>query len=131
MTAFASGLLGSMMITLHKNATNTLAVRAQIQQSSGTDGELSTQFGISRTIVQRWKHRDSVADRSHALQRLQTTLNVWQEELVAYLRSQVRLPLDDLRSVAHESIHPTIGRSSLHRLLARSGVNQLPKLSPE
>ena len=64
-----------MMITLHKNATTTPAVRAQIQQSSGTDGELAAQFGISRTTVQRWKHRDSVADRSHTPHRLQTTLN--------------------------------------------------------
>ncbi len=120
-----------MMITLHKNATTTPAVRAQIQQSSGTDSELSTQFGISRKIVQRWKHRDSVADRSHSPHRLQTTLNAGQEELVVYLRSEVRLPLDDLLSVVHEFIHPTIGRSSLHRLLVRRGVDQLPKLSPE
>jgi hypothetical protein len=33
-----------MMITLHKNATTTPAVRAQIQQSSGTDSEVAAQF---------------------------------------------------------------------------------------
>ena len=120
-----------MMITLHKNATTTPAVRAQIQQSSGTDGELAAQFGISRTTVQRWKHRDSVADRSHTPHRLQTTLNAGQEELVVYLRSQLRLPLDDLLSVVREFIHPTMGRSSLHRLLVRRGVDKLPKPSPE
>ena len=120
-----------MMITLHKNATTTPAVRAHIQQSSGTDGELAAQFGISRTTVQRWKHRDSVADRSHTPHRLQTTLNAGQEELVVYLRSQLRLPLDDLLSVVREFIHPTMGRSSLHRLLVRRGVDKLPKPSPE
>jgi hypothetical protein len=120
-----------MMITLHKNATTTPAVRAQIQQSSGTDSEVAAQFSISRTTVQRWKHRDSVADRSHTPHRLQTTLNAGQEELVVYLRSRLQLPLDDLLSVGREFIHPTMGRSSLHRLLVRRGVDQLPKPSPE
>ncbi len=49
-----------MVIALHKNATATPAVRAQIQQSSATEGELAAQYSISRTTVQRWKHRDSV-----------------------------------------------------------------------
>jgi response regulator of citrate/malate metabolism len=44
-----------MMIALHKNATTTPAVRAQIQQSSATEGELAAQYSISRTTVQRWK----------------------------------------------------------------------------
>ena len=120
-----------MMITLHKNATTTPAVRAQIQQSSASEYELAEQYGISRTTVQRWKHRDSVEDRSHTPHRLQTTLNAGQEELVVYLRKQLRLPLDDLLAVVREFVHPTMGRSSLHRLLVRRGVDQLPKPSPE
>ncbi len=106
-------------------------MRAQILQSSGTDSEVSAQFGISRPTVQRWKHRDSVADRSHTPHRLQTALNAGQEELVVYLRSQLRLPLDDLLAVVREFIHPTVGRSTLHRLLVRRGVDQLPKPSPD
>jgi transposase InsO family protein len=120
-----------MMIALHKNATTTPAVRAQIQQSSASEYELAQQYSISRTTVQRWKHRDSVEDRSHTPHRLQTTLNAGQEELVVYLRKQLRLPLDDLLAVVREFVHPTMGRSSLHRLLVRRGVDQLPKPSPE
>ena len=120
-----------MKITLHKNATTTPAVRAQIQQSSASESELAAQYGISRTTVQRWKDRDSVEDRSHTPHRLQTTLNAGQEELVVYLRRQLRMPLDDLLSVVREFIHPTMGRSSLHRLLVRRGVDKLPKPSPE
>jgi transposase InsO family protein len=120
-----------MMIALHKNATTTPAVRAQIQQSSASEYELAEQYGISRTTVQRWKHRDCVEDRSHTPHRLQTTLNAGQEELVVYLRKQLRLPLDDLLAVVREFVHPTMGRSSLHRLLVRRGVDQLPKPSPE
>jgi transposase InsO family protein len=120
-----------MMIALHKNATTTPAVRAQIQQSSASEYELAEQYGISRTTVQRWKRRNSVEDRSHTPHRLQTTLNAGQEELVVYLRKQLRLPLDDLLSVVREFIHPEMGRSSLHRLLVRRGVDKLPKPSPE
>jgi hypothetical protein len=95
-----------MMIALHKNATTTPAVRAQIQQSSAREYELAEQYGISRTTVQRWKHRNSVEDRRHTPHWLQTTLNAGQEELVVYLRKQLRLPLDDLLSVVREFIHP-------------------------
>ena len=35
-----------MMITLHKKATTTPAVRAQIQQSSASEYELAQQYGI-------------------------------------------------------------------------------------
>ena len=43
-----------MKITLHKNATTTPAVRAQIQQSSASAYELAAQYGTIRTNVQRW-----------------------------------------------------------------------------
>lgn len=120
-----------MMIALHKNATTAPAVRAQIQQSSASESELAARYGISRTTVQRWKDRDSVEDRSHTPHRLQTTLNAGQEELVVYLRKQLHMPLDDLLSVVREFIYPTMGRSSLHRLLVRRGIDKLPKPSPE
>ncbi len=70
-------------------------------------------------------------DRSHTPHRLQTTLNARQEELVFYLRKQLRLPLDYLLAVVREFIHPTMGHSSLHRLLVRRGVDKLPKPSTE
>lgn len=40
------------------------------------------------------------------------------------------MPLDDLLSVIKEFIHPLMGRSSLHRLLVRRGVDKLPKPAP-
>jgi hypothetical protein len=101
------------------------------QQSSASEYELAEQYGISRTTVQRWKHRDSFEDRSHTPHWLQTTLNAAQEELVIYLRKQLRLSLDDLLAVVREFVHPTMGLSSLHRFLVRRGVDQLPKPSPE
>jgi hypothetical protein len=57
---------------------------------------------------------------------LQTTLNAAQEELVLYLRTWLRLPLDDLLAVVRELIEPKMSRLALHRLLLRRGCSRLP-----
>ncbi len=44
-----------------------------------------------------------------------------------YLRSKLRLPLDDLLAVTREFIAPKMGRSALDRMLRRHGVSKLPK----
>ena len=115
-----------MQIRLHKNATTTPAVRAAIQQASGTISELAEQFHVSPRTIARWKARDGVHDASHTPHRLQTTLNAAQEELVIYLRTHLRLPLDDLLAVIHEFIEPAMSRSALDRLLRRRGHSRLP-----
>jgi hypothetical protein len=50
-----------------------------------------------------------------------------QEEIVVYLRTHLRLSLDDLLAVVREFIEPTMSRSGLDRLLRRRGVNRLPE----
>jgi transposase InsO family protein len=116
-----------MLIALHKNATTTPATRRAIQQSTGSDGELAEQFNVGRSTIRKWRKRDGVQDASHTPHRLQTTLNAGQEELVVYLRKQLRLPLDDLLAVVHEFIEPSMSRSALARLLRRRGVSSLPE----
>jgi transposase InsO family protein len=122
-----------MIIALHKNATTTPATRAAIQSAVGSDYELARQFGVGRDTIRRWRKRDTVQDASHTPHRLQTTLNAWQEELVAYLRSAVLLPLDDLLAVIHEFLEPDLSRSALMRLLKRRGLSRLPtpKVDPK
>jgi len=115
-----------MLITLHKNATTTPAIRAAIQQASGSDYALARQFNVSRDTIRKWRKRDTVADGSHTAHRLQTTLNAAQEELVIYLRTQLLLPLDDLLAVVREFIEPAMSRSALDRLLRRRGHSRLP-----
>ena len=115
-----------MLISLHKNATTTPATRLALQQASGTDRELAQQYGIGIRTVRKWRGRTTVHDASHTAHRLQTTLNAGQEELVIYLRSQLRLPLDDLLAVVREFIEPAMSRSALDRLLRRRGYSRLP-----
>ena len=117
-----------MLIQLHKNATTTPAIRAAIQNSSGTVNELAERFGVSHMTIRKWRSRTTTDDGSHTAHRLQTTLNAGQEELVIYLRTQLRLSLDDLLSVVREFIEPKMSRSALDRLLRRRGHSRLPAL---
>jgi transposase InsO family protein len=115
-----------MLINLHKNATTTPATRLAIQQAHGSEVELAQRFGVGRDTIRKWRHRSTVTDGSHTPHRLQTTLNAGQEEIVVYLRRQLRLSLDDLLAVVREFIEPAMSRSALDRLLRRRGVNRLP-----
>ena len=99
-----------MQIRLHKNATATSAVRAAIQQASGTLTDLAEQFHVSPRTLARWKARDGVHDASHTPHWLQTTLNAVQEERVIHLRTHPYLPLDDLLAVIHEFIESAMSR---------------------
>lgn len=120
------GPVNNMLISLHKNATTTPAIRAAIQNATGSDYELARQFSLSRDTIRKWRKRDTVHDASHTAHRLQTTLNAGQEELVIYLRTQLLLPLDDLLAVVKEFIEPDMSRSALDRLLRRRGHSRLP-----
>ncbi|WP_224421414.1 helix-turn-helix domain-containing protein, partial [Modicisalibacter tunisiensis] len=53
-----------MDIKLHKQATTTPKVRAEIQAapSSITDSELARQYGVSPATIRRWRYRDDVHD---------------------------------------------------------------------
>jgi transposase InsO family protein len=115
-----------MRIALHKNATTTPATRRAIQKATGSDYELAERFGVGRDTIRKWRKREGTHDASHTPHRLQTTLNAAQEELVVYLRVQLRLPLDDLLAVVREFVEPAMSRSALNRLLCRRGQGRLP-----
>lgn len=126
-----------MQVRLHKNATTTPKTRAMIQASDLPMTVLAERLGVTVETVARWKHRDSVEDRSHTPHRLQTTLSPEQEVIVLILRKTLGLSLDDLLAVVHEFLHPTITRSALHRMLKRHGVStreassaDQPKIKP-
>lgn len=46
-----------MWIAMHNNATTTLATRLALQQASGTDRELTQQYGIGVDTVRKWRHK--------------------------------------------------------------------------
>jgi len=63
-----------MLIHHHKQATTTPKVRAAIQASGEPASVLADRFATTEQTVYKWRHRDSVHDRSHPPHQLQTTL---------------------------------------------------------
>ena len=58
-----------MDIKLHKQATTTPKIRAEIQAapSSITNSELARRYGVATATIRRWRYRDDVYDRPHTL----------------------------------------------------------------
>ncbi len=119
-----------MLITLHKNARTTPAIRAEIAASNESTRALAKRFGVSELTIAKWRKRASVNDLPHTPHRLQTTLNPAQEAIVVELRKSLLLPLDDLVAVTKEFICPKASRSGLDRSLRRHGLSNLHKFKP-
>jgi len=120
-----------MMITLHRNARTTPAVRAQIAASTDSAASLAQRFGVTQATVYKWKARTRFQDRSHTAHRLQSTLTPAQEALVVELRKTLWLPLDDLLAISREFICERTTRLGLDRCLRRHGVGNLRALKPQ
>ncbi|ASJ24587.1 transposase [Laribacter hongkongensis] len=119
-----------MIVRLHKQARTTPAICQEIQQVSGTLAELAVRYHVTVDTIRKWKHRESVEDRSHTAHRLQTTLTPAQERIAVELRKILRLGLDDLLVVVREFLNPAASRSGLDRCLRRHGVGSLRDLEP-
>ena len=74
-------------------------MRAAIQASGEPASVLAERFGTTEQTICKWRHRDSVHDRSHTAHRLQTTLTPAQEAVAVALRKTLLVSLDDLLSV--------------------------------
>lgn len=120
-----------MDIKLHKQATTTPKIRADIQAApaSISDSELARQYGVSDATIRRWRYRDDVHDRSHTRHNLLATLTTEQEAVLIAAREFLRLGLDDLLMVAREFLNPRLSRSALHRMLKRREVPTLAELA--
>jgi hypothetical protein len=120
-----------MMLSLHKNATTTPAIRAKIAASEEPAAVLAARYGVTLDTIYRWRGRTSFEDRSHTALQLATTLTRPQEAVVVELRRMLLLPLDDLLAVAREFLNPDVSRSGLDRCLRRHGVSNLNALRPK
>ncbi|MEL6996598.1 MAG: IS481 family transposase [Pseudomonadota bacterium] len=111
---------------LHKRATTTHAIRAEIQRSSASIQSLSRQFGVNPKTVAKWKKRDTVEDAPMGAKRPNTVLSEQDEALICAFRRKTELPLDDCLLALQDQI-PPLTRSNLHRCLQRHGLSRLPK----
>ncbi len=118
-----------MLITLHKNACTTPAIRAEIAASNESTRALAKRFGVSELTIAKWRKRASVNDLPHTPHRLQTTLSPAQEAIVVELRKSLLLPLDDLVAVTKEFICSKASRSGLDRATRWVFVQIMPSKS--
>ena len=112
-------------------ATTTPKVRAAIQASDAPASVLAERFGTTEQTVYKWRHRDSVHDRSHTPHRLQTTLTPAQEAVAVALRRALLVSIDDLLAVVREFLNPEVLRSGLDRCLRRHEVGNLRDLQAQ
>ena len=117
-----------MQIQLHKNARTTPAIRAEMQAYTGDTKSLSEIYGVTWETADKWRKRNTVNDLSHTPHHLATSLNAMQEEILLFVRKQLRIGLDELLAVAREFIEPTLSRSALARMLKRHNVLSLKTL---
>ena len=76
-------------------ATTTPKVRAAIRASDAPASVLAERYGTTEQTVYKWRHRESVHDRSHTPHHLQTTLTPAQEAVAVVLRKSLLVSIDD------------------------------------
>jgi transposase-like protein len=112
-----------MRVQLHANATTTPKIRAYIQASRASVAELARELGVSEVTIRRWKGRSSTQDRSHKRHNLGQSTTPEQEAIIAALRRDARLSLDDITEVMQRCLAPQLSRSAIWRCLVRLGLN--------
>ena len=120
-----------MDIKLHKLARTTPATRRYIQTAPKSAATLARELGVALTTIYKWKRAGRVHDGSHVRHQLQASTSPEQEALIAALRTQVRLSLDDVTEVMNRCSARPLSRSAIHRCLVRLGVARLPPASPD
>ena len=85
-------------------------------------------YNVTRQTIRKWQNRESPEDKSHAPNKMYTTLTPEQELIVVELRKTLLLPTDDLPAVTREFVNPAVSRAGLGRCLRRHGVSDLRDL---
>jgi len=122
-----------MTVRLHKNATTTPRIRAELRAApaSVSTNSLAREYRLHYRTVAKWRSRPSGEDASHRPHTLHTTLTPEQEEVVVELRRTLLLDTGDLLMLVREFICPTMSESALKRMMRRHGVSSLRELMPK
>ena len=111
-----------MKLHLHALAATTPKTRAYIQASTSSVADLARELGVSETTIRRWRGRASQSDRSHVRHNLGQSTTCEQEQIIAALRRDARLSLDDITEVMRRCLAPDLSRSAVWRCLRRLGL---------
>ena len=81
---------------LHGSATTIEAIRRAIQARQESVRAAATRYGVSPTIVQKWRGRETSADaRMGPKEARSTVLSPKEEAIIIAFRRHTLLPLDD------------------------------------
>jgi transposase InsO family protein len=112
---------------VHGSARTTPRVRAELQAAQGSTRALAARFGLNPKTVAKWRKRPTIADRPMGPRRPRSTVpSEVEEAIIVEFRRRTLLPLDDVLGCLRDAI-PKLGRSALHRCLARHGISRLPR----
>jgi len=120
-----------MDIKWHKLARTTPATRRYIQTAPKSAAALARELGVAVTTVYKWKRAGRGHDGSHVRHQLHARTSPEPEALIAELRPQLRLSLDDVTEVMNRCSTPRLSRSAIHRCFVRLGVARLPPVAPD
>ena len=109
-------------IVLHKNARTTHAIRKEIKENPLSYRQIAETYKVSLDTVAKWKKRDSVEDKSHRRDNINSSLNAEEEEIVKELREKIGLSINDITEVMKRCINPTLSRSAIYRTIKRIGA---------
>jgi transposase InsO family protein len=115
---------------LHKRATTTHRLRAEIQASLESAPVLAERYNVNIKTIYKWRKRDTVEDDRMGSKTLNTVLSEQDESVIRQFRKSTGLPLDDCL-ISLQPLIPKLTRSNLYRCLKRHGLATLPKADPE
>ena len=67
---------------LHANAKTTPRIRKEIQESKESVIKIAKKYNINPKTVQKWRHRDSVSDRSSRNIKLRSSLSEMDQQII-------------------------------------------------
>ena len=116
---------------MHPNAKTSREIRNYIQRSDKTISQLSSELGVSRNTVRKWKSRNNTEDRSHLAINLKTTLDEFEECFLMFLRLFNNLSIDDMLIIAQKFLQSPVSRSALGRMVKRKSKRNMKPTSKD
>lgn len=114
----------------HSNAATNLNIRSQIQNSSGSNSDLASQFGVSKQTVSKWKNRNFLQDAFCTPLNIAYALSDLERALVISLRKSSWMPIDEVWETLLVE-NSKISRSSVYRVFVKENINVVPQQKKE
>lgn len=114
----------------HSNSTTNLRLRSEISKSNLPYHVLSSQYGVSKNTIGKWKNRVELKDKSSRPHTISYSLSELEMLICVELRALTWWALDEITEALRPS-EPEKIRSAVYRTFVREGVNRVPEKEKE